>query len=365
MFAALLIIATLAVGYYNGANDVSKAIATLVGSGVTRYKTAVAWGSLWTFAGASTAIFASQGLVTAFSGKGILIAPPIGDGFLLATAVGALSWIWFATRTGLPVSTTHALTGALVGAGVAASGWAGINSAVLMTKFALPLAVGPVLALVLVFAVYPFVHGALARWQGYCVCVQRPVMPSCSDGAVCLTAGPSTIVAGSAADCDRAPGIVADLNFVDGLHWITAGTTAFARGLNDAPKVLGLGIAASLTLSVPPLIAFLAVAVAMTAGSLLRGMRVTETLAEKVTPMTPLEGLAANAVTSLLVVLAVFLALPVSTTHVSSGAIIGLGLKHDARRVRWKTVREMLLAWVITLPFAAVVAAILYRIVLS
>jgi len=366
MLAALLIIATLAVGYYNGANDVSKAIATLVGSGVTRYKTAVAWGSLWTFAGASTAIFASQGLVAAFSGKGILVAQPSGDGFLLATAAGALSWIWFATRTGLPVSTTHALTGALVGAGVAASGWAGINGSVLMAKFALPLAVGPLLALALVFAVYPLVRGALARWQGYCVCVQRPLAQSCSnDGAVCLTAEPAAVVSGTTDDCARAPGIVADLNFVDALHWITAGATAFARGLNDAPKVLGLGVAASLALSVSPTAAFLAVAIAMTAGSLLRGMKVTETLAEKVTPMSPLEGLAANAVTSLLVVFASHLALPVSTTHVSSGAIIGLGLKHDARRVRWKTVREMLLAWVITLPFAAAVAALLYRVALS
>ena len=151
------------------------------------------------------------------------------------------------------------------------------------------------------------------------------------------------------------------MTLADGLHWISAGATAFARGLNDAPKILGLGVVAVASLSVPLPAAFVGVALLMTAGSLLRGLRVTETLAEKVTAMEPLEGLAANLVTTGLVMGASQFALPVSTTHVSCGAIIGLGLKRDVRSVQWKTVREMALAWVITLPVSALLAAATYR----
>jgi len=358
MLAVFLILATLAVGYYNGANDVSKAIATLVGSGVSRYRTAVVWGSLWTFAGAITAAVASQGLVAAFSGKGILTDASGGNSLLLAVACGALAWIWFATRTGLPVSTTHALTGALVGAGVASFGWAGINGSVLFAKFALPLALGPLLAMAVIFLVYPLVRRSLHHWQGYCVCVQQPAVPVGADRTMLVATAPAGVVWGETESCEAAPVTIAGVTVADGLHWVSAGATAFARGLNDAPKVLGLGVVAAGGLSLPLPWAFLAVALAMTAGSLWRGLKVTETLAEKVTRMEPLEGLAANLVTAGLVIFASHLALPVSTTHVSSGAIIGLGLKRDARGIHWKTVREMLLAWIITLPVAALVAAL-------
>jgi len=362
MSAVLLILATLAVGYYNGANDVSKAIATLVGSGVTRYRTAVIWGSLWTFVGAITAVFVSTGLVAAFSGKGILTKIPSGHGLLLSTAIGALGWIWFATRTGMPVSTTHALTGALVGAGFAAVGWSGISGSYLLMKFALPLVAGPILSTAIVFLVYPVVQRGLAKWQNYCVCVQQPAVPVLADGSALTTTSPSKIVGGSTECCESTPVTVAGVTVADSLHWLSAGATAFARGLNDAPKVLGIGIVAAAGLSISLPMAFLAVAVAMTAGSLFRGMEVTDTLAQKVTKMEPLEGLSANLVTAGLVIFASHLALPVSTTHVSSGAIIGLGLKRDARAIQWKTVREMVIAWIVTLPVAALVAALAYLI---
>src|SRR5512141_3295204 len=118
----VLVLLTLGLAFANGANDVSKGIATLVGSGTTRYRTAVAWGTAWTLAGGLAAAFFSQGLVATFSGKGLLASPPSGSGFLLAVGCGAIGWLLFANRTGLPVSTTHALTGALCGAGIAAAG---------------------------------------------------------------------------------------------------------------------------------------------------------------------------------------------------------------------------------------------------
>ncbi len=360
MIAILVIVATLAVGYFNGANDVSKAIATLVGSGVTQYRTAVLWGSIWTFAGAATAAVAAQGLVAAFSGKGLLATTPEGFGLILAVAVGALAWIWLATRTGMPVSTTHAITGGLIGAGLVAAGAGGIHWHFLLEKFALPLAASPFMSLLLVFAIFPVARWGLRRWDGYCVCVQQPAPVVCGEGTAVAMSTTESIVVDKTAACERSPVTVAGVTVVDGLHWFSAGATAFARGLNDAPKVLGLGVLAGASLSLPLTWSFLLVALVMAAGSVLRGLRVTETLAEKVTPMSPMEGFVANLVTSILVIFASRMALPVSTTHVSSGAIIGLGLRRDARQVRWRTVAEMILAWIVTLPGAGAIAAATY-----
>jgi PiT family inorganic phosphate transporter len=127
--------------------------------------------------------------------------------------------------------------------------------------------------------------------------------------------------------------------------------TSFARGLNDAPKIVALALGVSTLQTQMSLItSFLVIALVMGIGSVISGLKVTETLAEKVTPMNPQQGFAANLTTSILVGIAARFGLPVSTTHVSSGAIIGIGLKRGAKTVRWKVVLEMIAAWLITLP---------------
>lgn len=359
MTALVLLLAVLFLAFWNGANDVSKGVATLAGSGVTRLRTAVIWGTIWTGAGALTAAFAAMGLVKAFSGSGLIPSMPAGNALLIAVGGGAVIWVAFATRTALPVSTTHAITGALVGAGIAAVGWSGIAWPVLATKFAAPLLLSPILSLVLVFVAMPLTRMTFGGLQRHCVCVEREVAISASPAAVAF-ATPPVLIAGSRAMCEASPAVVARVNLMDGMHWLTAGATSFARGLNDAPKILGLGIAASATLGLSPTFAFILVATAMVAGSLIAGLRVTETLACKVTTMDPAEGFAANLVSAAVVILASRLALPVSTTHVSSGAIIGLGLKRGGNSIQWKTVRDMLGAWVITLPVSGGIAAALY-----
>jgi PiT family inorganic phosphate transporter len=157
---------------------------------------------------------------------------------------------------------------------------------------------------------------------------------------------------GSTQSCSTA---VARVSAIDSLHWISSGATSFFRGLNDTPKILALGVAAALTAGIGQLPLYGLVALAMGAGSVVAGFRVTRTLAEKVTRISPSNGLAANLVTSVLVGAASRFALPVSTTHVSSGAIIGAGLSH--RDVHWKIVKEMLLAWLVTVPVSALLAA--------
>lgn len=149
----------------------------------------------------------------------------------------------------------------------------------------------------------------------------------------------------------------------DGAHWLTSGALSFARGLNDTPKIVALAIAAAALVGVTAPPVYVVGAVVMGAGSLWYGRRVTRTLAERVTDIDPLEGLAASAVAAGLVLAASAVGLPVSTTHVASGAIIGVGLRSGTRAVQWRTVREMVAAWVVTLPASAVAAAVAWLVI--
>lgn len=360
--AAVLVLLTLGLAFANGANDVSKGIATLVGSGTTKYRAAVIWGSLWTVVGGLVAAFASQGLVATFSGKGLLVSPPTGSAFLLSVACGAIGWLLFANATGLPVSTTHALTGALCGSAIMAAGMPGVAWAGVARKVALPLALSPILSLAVMLVISPLLAPALRRFHSFCVCLERresvPVVPAEATASTFAVDLPAVAVL-TGSDCP--PEMLVRVNALDSLHWISSGATSFFRGLNDTPKILALGFAAAALWNVGSVGFYAAVALAMGLGSMLGGFRVTETLATRVTRMSPDEGLLANLTTSALVSAASLWALPVSTTHVSSGAIIGIGAASKASTIRWKTVREMLLAWIVTLPVAGLVAALVYR----
>jgi PiT family inorganic phosphate transporter len=355
--AALLVLLTVGLAFANGANDVSKGIATLVGSGVSSDRRALAWGAAWTVVGALGAGFVSRGLVAIFSGSGVLSAPPGSAAFPAAVGMGAVGWLVVATRTALPVSTTHALIGGLVGAGLMAEGPAGVSWASVGHKVALPLAVSPLLSLALVFVIFPTMSLLFRRLNRYCVCLERrelalaPAMP----GPAIAAGRALHVIAG--ADCP--PQVLTRVNVLDSVHWLSAGLTSGARALNDAPKILALGLAAAPTFGLGSGSLVAIVALAMGLGSHLAGRRVTHTMADKVTRIAPDDGLAANLVTSALVGIASVVAAPVSTTHVSTGAIVGVGMHR--RRVRWKLVGELLLAWVVTVPVAAAIAAASYR----
>lgn len=365
----LTFILVLALAFANGTNDVSKAIATLVGSGVTNYRTAILWGTIWTMAGAGTATLIAGAMVKTFSNgllqAGTIISPTIA----LAILFGAMAWVFFASRTGLPVSTTHALTGAIVGTGLMAFAGEGLLWPAIEKKIALPLLLSPFLALCASLILHPAVRLLAARWEGTCLCL----MPA-SRALVAIDAQGSTRtlfqntsfgqpVMAVPSQCDRAglQGLVLGL---DTIHWISSGLASFARGTNDAPKIVAMLLLGSATATWPStlfqLTAFGGVALAMGLGSYFGGLRVTEVLAEKVTRMDHAEGLTANLTTSTLVLCSGWLGLPVSTTHVSSSAIIGIGLLKGLAAVRWTTVRDMVLAWVVTLPAAAGFAALAY-----
>jgi PiT family inorganic phosphate transporter len=366
-FLAFLVVLGLA--YANGTNDVSKAIATLVGSGVTNYRAAIIWGTIWTIIGAGASAFVAGAMVKTFSQGLIQTGTAIQPIVALAVLTGAMAWVLFASRTGLPVSTTHALTGAIVGTGLIAFAGEALIWSAIIKKIVLPLLLSPLLALTVSLILHPVARLLAARWEGACVCV----MPA-SRALVAIDASGRTRTLFQAtsfdqpvmavpSQCDRAglQGLVLGL---DTIHWISSGLASFARGTNDAPKIVAMLLLGTTTSAWPSVLSQLAafggVALAMGLGSYFGGLRMTEVLAEKVTKMNHSEGLSANLTTSSLVLVSGALGLPVSTTHVSSSAIIGIGLLKGLNAVRWTTVRDMVLAWIVTFPAAAFLACLAY-----
>ena len=368
----LLVLAVLLLSFANGANDVSKGIATLVGSGVTSYRKAIIWGTLWTVAGGLVASIFALELVRTFSASGIVKSTEdLTKTFPTAISLGAFAWVIFTARTGLPVSTTHSIAGAICGTGIAAVGIDGITWAFLGKKIFLPLLFSPLIALGIAWLIAPLITRLASRVERYCVCIESrrkvefKTTMRASGNLAALTqtvSGSETkLLAGEKASCEQSSNNVREFEVLDILHWLSSGLASFARGLNDAPKIAALALGAgALGTGLPLSYAFLIVALAMGAGSLIAGLRVTETLSEKVTPMNAQEGFAANLTTSVLVTFASRLGMPVSTTHVSSGAIIGIGIKHGTKTVRWKMVLEMIFGWIITLPVTAILGYLMY-----
>ena len=365
----LALLLVMALAYANGTNDVSKAIATLVGSGVTNYRTAILWGTIWTVAGAGLSAFVASAILKTFSTG--LIQPGITTPSALALAIliGAMAWVLVASRTGVPVSTTHALTGALVGVGLVSIGSQGLAWPAIAGKIGLPLLLSPVLALTVSFLVHPVVRLVAERWEGTCLCLMpasRALVTIDAQGntrTLLQTSALGQPVVAVPLQCDRA-GLKGLTVGLDSIHWFSSGLASLARGANDTPKIMAMlllsGAAASWPSATVQFGTLIAVALAMGLGSYIGGFRVTEVLAKKVTRMDHVEGLSANLTTSSLVLVSATMGLPVSTTHVSSSAIIGIGLLKGPKAVRWTTVRDMVLAWIVTLPAAGILAALAY-----
>lgn len=354
-----LLAAILFLAYANGANDNFKGVATLFGSRTTDYRSALAWATLTTFAGSLTAVWVSQGLVKTFSGKGLVPAAVTADpAFLVAVGLGAALTIFLATLAGFPISTTHALTGALVGAGFVQAG--SVNVTTLGQSFFLPLAVSPALSFALTAVLYPIVRRVRANLgieRQMCLCVNggtlQPVRIR-SDGAAVLQATGMTLSVGQLQACvQRYQGRVIGIDaqwILDRLHYLSAGAVSFARGLNDTPKIVALLLAAR-GLGMPFSTGMMAVGMAMAVGGLLNARRVAVTVSQRITSMNHGQGFTANLVTSCLVTTASTFGLPVSTTHVSCGSLFGLGAVN--RTARWGVIRTIALSWLATLPLAA------------
>ncbi|MCL5286550.1 MAG: inorganic phosphate transporter [Acidobacteria bacterium] len=354
----LLIAAVGLLSYANGANDNFKGVATLWGAGRTSYWRALSWATAFTFLGSLAAAGTASLLVSKFNGSKFVGAEIYTQlPFLAAVALGGAVTVLLASRLGLPVSTTHALTGALAGAGVMAAGFAGVKFAALGSGVVVPLLFSPFVALALTLGVHPIVARLASR---DCVCVTEPqAMTLAPDGAAAMESASSTpmLRVAGAAECNTGAEIARG-SLTDTLHWLSGAGISFARGLNDTPKIAAvLLVAAAATVKLN----FVLVAVAMAMGGMLGAARVAQTMSKQITPMATEEAVSANLVAASLVMLASFFALPVSTTHVTSGGIFGIGLRRRGE-ADWKRVREILLAWAGTLPLGAALGGVVYLI---
>lgn len=364
MALATLLIGLL-VAYANGANDNFKGVATLFGSGITAYPGALVWATVCTALGSLLALVLAQELLAAFSGRGLVPDVVIADPrFPLAVGFGAGATVLIAAMIGMPISTTHALIGALVGAGAVRSPQA-LDFGELLDGFLLPLLTSPFLAVTAAMLVYPLLR-LLRRLTGVtrqtCVCAGTEVV-AVLDGqltraeALARVSLPSVTIDAEINCKIRYAGSMLGVSVgrvLDAAHFVSAGAVSFARGLNDTPKIAALLLTGTLV-SGSAAVALVAIVIAL--GGLLSARRVAETMSHRITQMSPGQGLCANTVTAVLVIGASNIGLPVSTTHVSCGALFGIGA--TTRQARWATIGRVVLAWVITLPAAGALAAAL------
>src|SRR6266487_5708954 len=369
MLGILLMLAATLLAYANGANDNFKGVASLFGSRTCSYRTAILWATVTTFAGSIMSIFLAQALLTKFSGKGIVSDHFAGsESFLLAVAVGAGLTVILATLTGFPISTTHALTGAIIGCRFIAVG-SQVNLAALGKGFVLPLLLSPALAIVVAGILYVPLHAlriATGITKEWCICVgaeERTVaMPQPSSVFAPNAFGVGSTITLSVDEQENCRERYAGsfLGFgsqqiMDAAHFLSAGTVSFARGLNDTPKIVALLF---LWKSLDIRWGFAAIAMTMAIGGLLNARKVAETMSKKITVMNHGQGFTANLTTAILVVLASLFGLPVSTTHVSVGSLFGIGVMTGKANIR--TVNAIVLSWIVTLPCAAFAAGAVY-----
>ena len=380
MLFALLLFSALFLSFNNGANDNFKGVATLYGSGILKYRPAIFIATVCTFLGSVCALFIANGLVSSFSGKG-LVPPNIANStdFLIAVSLAAGLTVLLATRLGFPISTTHSLVGGLIGAGLMAVR-SEVNFSQLSQAFFIPLLVSPFIAVALgglVYWLFTHVRQYFSINKETCICIGEQATPipvhdlNPSQTQALLThsminnptshytqAQAKLLIADQKECNDLYTGRVWGIQLqrlLDSAHIVSAAAVSFARGLNDTPKIAGLLVAANLF---DIRYGLILIGIFMALGGLLNARRVAETMSKKITQINHGQGLSANLVTSFLVIVASKFGVPVSTTHVSVGALFGIGIVSQQQNT--KTIKSILLSWIITLPVAMMFSATLF-----
>ncbi len=319
MLLALIAIA-LAFDFLNGMNDAANAIATVVSTRVLRPHYAVAWAAFFNFVA-----FLVFGLHVAETvGRGIVHADIVNARVIFGALIGAMVWQIITNRLGIPSSSSHALIGGLVGAGWAKAGidavvWTGVF------KTVAGIVMAPGLGCVIALFLMLLVSWIFLRFTPYGI--------------------------------DK---------LFRRAQFVSASLYALGHGGNDAQKTMGI-IAVLLysqgylgsNFSVP-LWVVLACQSAMALGTLAGGWRIVKTMGSKITRLTPMQGFCAETGGSITLFGATWLGIPVSTTHTITGSIIGVGAAKKASAVRWGVARQIVIAWVLTIPAAGITAAVVY-----
>lgn len=361
---AIIFLSVVLLAYANGANDNFKAVATLYGSSTLSYRQSLVVATVAQLLGSVASIVLAGALLHSFGGKGLVPDQVVANpAFLIAVGIGAAGTVLLATRLGFPISTTHAIIGGLTGAGLALAPfefhWAGLGP-----KFMVPLLISPFLAMAGTGLLYPFVSRVRKKMgvdSVTCLCVGRQIEPVSitADGVAIASVSGVRLSIAELAQCrarySGAIGRITAQGAVDWLHALSGTALGFARGLNDTPKVMALLVAASWS-GLHPRVSLVLIAVVMALGGMLHSARIARIMGKRITTMNTGQGLLANLMASGLVIGASMMGSPVSTTHVSTGAIFGIGLWTG--RANWRVVTEIVLAWVVTLPIGAMLAYI-------
>jgi len=306
-----IVVAGLA--FANGANDNFKGVATLWGGGDLSYRQAWFVANGATLLGAVLAIYLGSEVAKTFSGRGVVGADVLKSwDFAMAFAAGAAATVFLATFLRYPISTTHAILGSLAGAGVALS-FGDVNLQPLVKSGAIPLLMSPLIAGFATFILWKLRNTLF-----------KPIFTSKPAGAI---SKPMHILSGSA--------------------------VCFSRAVNDTPKIASIALLGSAA-GMNHTVVYAAVGVVMTIGGILYVRRIAHVMCREITQMSPAEGLTGNLVTAFLVIFASKLGLAVSTTHVSVGALIGIGTENGSGNK--KKIFEILMSWVLTLPISFILA---------
>ena len=316
----VLVFVALAFDFLNGLHDAANSIATIVSTRVLKPRYAVIWASFFNFVA-----FLVFGLHVAQTvGAGIVDVNVVTDRVIFAALTGAIVWNILTWLAGIPSSSSHALVGGLIGAGLAKAGlkvivWNGV------LKTAAGIVASPLMGFVLALFLVLLVSWIFVR--------TRP------------------------AAVDR---------LFRSLQFVSASLYSLGHGGNDAQKTMGI-IAVLLYAHAGrqggfhvPLWVVLSCQTAMAFGTLFGGWRIVHTMGSKITRLTPMQGFCAETGGAITLFLATYIGVPVSTTHTITGAIVGVGAARRMTAVRWGVARRIVVAWVITMPMAGAMAALAY-----
>jgi PiT family inorganic phosphate transporter len=320
-----LVAVALMFDFLNGLHDAANSIATVVATRVLPPVIAVGFAAFFNFAAYFLALkWPALHNVADTIGKGLVDKDVITPAVVFGALIGAMFWNVLTWVKGIPSSSSHALVGGIVGAGIAHAGfpsiqWIGLN------KTLIAIVASPTLGLVLTMGIM-----LLTSWLG-----------------------------------SRASAQGAERTF-RGLHLLSSGTLSLSHGLNDAQKTMGLITVLLYSTGrlhgefhVPNWVA-LSCYVAMGLGTLTGGWRIIETMGTRITKLNQHQGFSASMGGSVMLFSASYLGIPVSTTHTMTGCVIGAGAARRASAVRWGIAGNVAVAWVITIPCSAFVAAMFY-----
>jgi len=315
----LLVALGLAFDFMNGFHDAANSIATVVSTGVLRPHQAVIWAAFFNF----IAIFIFHLKVAAMVGKGIVDPSAVDHYLIFGALIGAIAWNVITWYYGIPSSSSHALIGGMIGATIAKTG------------------TGPLLMPgILKTAAFIFISPLLGMTLGALLMV--------TVSWACVRSAPRKV--------DR---------WFRRLQLASSAAYSIGHGSNDAQKTMGiiwlLLISAGVTTRDHlPVWVIVSCYIAMALGTMFGGWRIVKTMGQKITKLRPVAGFAAETGGAITLFLASSFGIPVSTTHTITGAIVGVGSAQRARAVRWGLAGNIVIAWLVTMPAAALIAAIAY-----